>query len=80
MENKNRNTQENSKENSEKLHKKIKETWPQMSDDNIKLYNGKRDQFFDKLKEKHHVSREDAQKKMEQMEKDCGCSGAAKAA
>lgn len=66
-------------QNKEKLHKKIKEKWPKMSDDNIKLYNGKRDQFFDKLKEKHQVSREDGQKKMEQMEKDCGC-GTSKAA
>lgn len=80
MPNTDQNMNKNSKENTEKLHKKIKETWPQMSDDNIKLYDGKRDEFFARLKEKHNVSKEDAQKKLQQLEKDCGCSGATKAA
>ena len=80
MENKNQNMQPNSKENTEKLHRKIKETWSGLSDDTIKLYDGKRDEFFAKLKEKANVSKEDAQKKMAQLEKECGCSGTAKAA
>ena len=79
MENKNQNMQQNSKENSEKLHKKIKETWSGLSDNDIKLYDGKHDEFFAKLKEKANVSKEDAQKKLQQLEKDCGC-GTAKAA
>ena len=74
------NMQQNSKENSEKLNKKIKETWSGLSDSDIKLYDGKRDEFFAKLKDKHQVSKEDAEKKMAQIEKDCGCSGSAKAA
>lgn len=80
MENKNQNMQPNSKENTEKLHKKIKETWSGLSDSDVKLYDGKRDEFFAKLKEKVNVSKEDAQKKMAQLEKECGCSGTAKAA
>ncbi|MFN3701570.1 MAG: hypothetical protein ACK4VI_08640 [Alphaproteobacteria bacterium] len=80
MENKNQNMQKNSKENMEKLHKKIKETWSGLGDNDIKLYDGKRDEFFAKLKEKANVSKEDAQKKMAQLEKECGCSGTAKAA
>lgn len=80
MDNKNQNMQENSKENTEKLHKKIKETWSGLSDSDVKLYDGKRDEFFAKLKEKANISKEDAQKKMQQLEKDCGCSGTAKAA
>lgn len=81
MENKNQdmNKNQNSKENSEKLHRKIKETWSGLNDEDIKLYDGKRDQFFIKLQEKQKVSKEDGQKKMQQLEKDCGC-GAAKAA
>ena len=71
--------EKNTKENTEKMHKKIKEKWPQMSDDNIKLYDGKKDQFFAKLKEKHNVSKEDAEKKLKDIEKDCGC-GTEKAA
>lgn len=78
--NQNANKEQNSKENTEKLHKKIKETWSGLGDNDVKLYDGKRDEFFAKLKEKHNVSKEDAQKKMQQLEKDCGCGSAAKAA
>lgn len=74
------NKNKNSKENTEKLHKKIKETWSGLNDNDIKLYDEKRDEFFAKLKEKAHVSKEDAQKKMQQLEKECGCGSAAKAA
>lgn len=82
MENKNQNMNknENSKENTEKLYKKMKETWSDLGDNDIKLYDGKRDEFFAKLKEKANVSKEDAQKKMAQLEKECGCSGTTKAA
>lgn len=80
MENKNQNMQQNSKENTEKLHRKIKETWSGLSDNDVKLYDGKRDEFFAKLKEKANISKEDAQTKLQQLEKDCGCSGTAKAA
>ena len=80
MEMKNQNTQSNAKENLEKLHKKIKETWPGLSDSDVKLYDGKRDDFFAKLKEKSNISKEDAQKKIEQLNKDCGCSNPVKAA
>lgn len=78
MDNKNQNKP--SAENTAKLHRKIKETWSGLSDDTIKLYESNKDQFFAKLKEKAHVSKEDAQKKIAQLEKDCGCSGTAKAA
>lgn len=63
----------------EKLHKEIKKTWTKLSDDNVKLYATKPDEFFAKLQEKHNVSKEDAKKKIAQLEKDCGC-GSAKAA
>lgn len=76
MQNTNQKPQENSKENTEKLHRKIKETWSGLSDNDVKLYDGKRDEFFAKLKEKANISKEEAQKKMQQLEKDCGCSSA----
>lgn len=63
----------------EKMHKEMKKTWTKLSDDNIKLYKNKPDEFFAKLKEKHSVSKEDAKKKIAQLEKNCGC-GSAKAA
>lgn len=68
------NTVQNSKENIEKLHKKIKETWTGLSGEEVRLYEGKRDDFYAALKNKHSVSREDGEKKMIQIEKDCGCS------
>ncbi len=86
MDDKNRNTQQNmnqtsnSKENMEKLQKKIKEKWSGLSDSDVKLYDGKREEFFAKLKEKSSISKEEAQKEIKQIEKDCGCVGTSKAA
>ncbi|MFA7275754.1 MAG: hypothetical protein WC043_03015 [Pseudobdellovibrionaceae bacterium] len=64
-------------ESAAKLSAKIKETYSKLNDDDIKLYDGKRDQFFAKLKEKHSVSREEGEKKMQEVEKSCGCSPSA---
>lgn len=58
----------------EKLHKKIKETWNKLSDDDVKLYATNRMQFFNRLKEKQNVSKEDAEKHLMEFEKSCGCS------
>ena len=69
-----------SPENTAKLHAKIKETWNKLGDNDIKLYDENRDQFFSKLKEKQNVSREDAQKKIQEIEKACGCGSSTKAA
>ena len=60
-----------------KFHAKVKQTWNKMDDADIKLYDGKREQFFSKLKEKQNVSREDAVKKIQEIEKDCGCASGA---
>ena len=60
--------------NAEKLRAKVKETWTKLSDDDIKLYDGKRDEFFVKLQEKQNVSKQDGEKKMQEIEKSCGCS------
>ena len=62
-----------SKENTEKLNKKIKETWSGLSDSDVKLYADKPAEFFAKLQEKHNVPKADAQKKLQQLEKECGC-------
>ncbi len=74
------NKKQNSKENTEKLHKKIKETWSGLNDQDVKLYEDNREQFFAKLQEKQKVSKEDAQKKLQQLEKECGCNSMKKAA
>lgn len=74
--NENTNKNPNSKENTEKLNKKIKETWSGLSDSDIKLYADKPAEFFAKLQEKQKVSKEDGQKKLQQLEKECGCTSA----
>lgn len=74
MINKAPNTNKPTAENTAKLHKKIKETWSGLSDEDVKLYDGKRDVFFSKLQDKQKVNKEDAQKKLQQLEKECGCS------
>ncbi|MCK6417641.1 MAG: hypothetical protein L6Q57_01725 [Alphaproteobacteria bacterium] len=75
MTNPNQNT--NKAENADKFasfNAKIKETYSKMNDDDVKLYDGKRDQFFAKLQEKQNVSKEDGERKMKELEQTCGCS------
>jgi uncharacterized protein YjbJ (UPF0337 family) len=55
-----------------KLSAKIKETWGKLGDEDIKLYSGNREQFFAKLQEKQGVSKEDAEKKIQEIEKSVG--------
>ncbi len=60
-----------------KFNAKIKETYSKLSDDDVKLYDGKRDQFFAKLQEKQNVSKEEGEKKMKEIEQSCGCGTSA---
>jgi uncharacterized protein YjbJ (UPF0337 family) len=64
----------------EKLHAEIKKNWSKLSDEEIRLYEKQPDQFFGKVKEKHGVSKEDAQKRLTEMKSSCGCGGTEKAA
>lgn len=54
------------------IQAKIKAAWNKLSDDDIKLYASNRPQFLAKLKEKQNVSKEDAEKKLQEFEKACG--------
>ena len=58
--------------NWEQLKGKIRETWGNLTDDDIELFKGKKDQFFGKLKESYGVGKEDAEKQLNQFESDCG--------
>lgn len=51
---------------------KLKETWGKLTDDDFDLYNGKQDQFYGKLKEHYGIAKEEAEKRIQAMEKDCG--------
>jgi len=59
------------------LKGKIKETWAKLTDDDIMLLDGKRDQFLGKIKEHYGLSKEDAEKKIKALEDSCSSSKAA---
>lgn len=50
---------------------KIKETWGKLTDDDVALYNGKREQFFGKLQEKYGLAKEEAEERVKEMEDAC---------
>ena len=64
----------------DQLNTKIKQVWGRLSDADIALAKGQKDQFFSKLKEVYGLSKEDAQKRLGEIEKSCGCGSADKAA
>lgn len=63
---------------------KLKETWGKLTDDDLDLYNGKKDQFFGKLKEQYGLAKEEAEQRVNTLEKECdyncGCSSKDKSA
>ncbi len=69
--------QEQVKGKFDQLSGKIKETWGRLNDDDVALYNGKRDQFFGKLQETYGIAKEDAQKRLVELEKSCSSDKAA---
>lgn len=50
---------------------KLKETWGKLSDNDITLYNGQREQFLGKLKEHYGLAKEEAEKKIKALEDTC---------
>ena len=63
-----------------KLKAEIKKTWDKLTDEEISFYDGKQNQFFDKVKEKYSLSREDAQKRLKEIEASCSSCVSDKAA
>lgn len=61
------------KGNANVLSAKIKETWNLLTDEDISHYHDRREQFYDKLKEKYGLSKEAAEIKVSAIEKSCGC-------
>ena len=47
---------------------KVKEQWGKLTDDDILLIDGQRDQFLGKLKEHYGLAKEDAETKMKAIE------------
>jgi uncharacterized protein YjbJ (UPF0337 family) len=47
---------------------KIKETWGRLTDDDLTLYEGKRDRFIGKVQERYGIQKEEAEKKLRDLE------------
>lgn len=56
----------------------IKKTWAKLTDDDLLLMEGQQDKFYGKIKELHGESREQAEKKLAEIEKACGYSASRK--
>jgi hypothetical protein len=63
-----------------KMSAEIKKTWNKLTDAEIVMYDKQPDAFFDALKTKHSVAKEDAMKKLKELKTNCGCNNATKAA
>lgn len=63
--------QDQTKGKFEQLKGKMKETWGRLTDDDLTLYEGKRDQFFGKVQEKYGLLREEAEDRVREMEASC---------
>lgn len=72
--------QNESQNNKASIGSEIRKVWSKITDQDIALYEDQPDQFFLKLKEKHGVSQEDAQKRLKAMKTACGSCGTQKAA
>jgi uncharacterized protein YjbJ (UPF0337 family) len=57
----------------EQLKGEIKKTWGKLTDNDIMLLDGKRDQFLGKLKEHYGLAKEDAETKVKAIEDACRC-------
>jgi uncharacterized protein YjbJ (UPF0337 family) len=57
----------------------FKEAFGKLTDSDIMLYEGKRDQFVGKVAELQGINRENAEKQIKSLEEACGC-GSTKAA
>lgn len=47
---------------------KLKETWGRLTDDDIALYEGKRDQFLGRLQEKYGFVKDEAEVQLKELE------------
>lgn len=64
----------------EKMSAEIKKSWNKLSDDDAKLFPAQADKFFAALKEKQGVSKEDGQKRLDEIKASCGNCSSEKAA
>ena len=59
--------------NWKELKGKIKEKWGKLTDDDLKVIEGKQDQLAGILEQRYGYAKEQAQKDAENFYRDCGC-------
>ncbi len=52
----------------EQLQGLMKQTWGKLTDDDLMMYNGKREQFLGKLRDRYGLAKEDAEKKIQALQ------------
>lgn len=62
------------------LKGKLKAAFGKLTDNDLMLYEGKRDQFVGKVVELQGIAKEEAEKQIKALEVACGCGSSTKAA
>jgi uncharacterized protein YjbJ (UPF0337 family) len=57
----------------DQLKAEFKKTWGKLTDNDMMLYQGKREEFLGKLKEHYGIAKEEAETKIKAMEDACRC-------
>ena len=55
------------------LKGKVKERWGKLTDDDLKVIEGKKDQLVGKLQERYGYAKEKAQTECDEFYRDCNC-------
>lgn len=61
----------------DQLAGKIRQKWGKLTDDDIALLKGRRQEFFGKLEKQYGVAKEEAERQVKEFEKACNYQSAA---
>lgn len=61
----------------QKVKTKLKSTWGRLNENDLTLYDTKREQFMNRLKDEYGIAKKDAEKKIRAIEESCGCGSKA---
>jgi uncharacterized protein YjbJ (UPF0337 family) len=50
----------------------VKEKWGKLTDDDLQVIRGKRDQLVGKIQERYGIAKEDAERQVEEFSRTCG--------
>lgn len=57
---------------------KMKEQWGKLTDDDLKIIEGKKDQLVGRIQERYGCAKDQAQKEADTFYKNCGCDSGCK--